>query len=89
MQIDHQRDQNRFLATLEGHEAKLTYRLGGGRMTIDHTGVPRPIGGRGVAAELVRAALDFARSEGLKVVPACSYAATWIERHPDYGDLVA
>ncbi len=89
MQIDHQLDAARFHVTLEGHEAELTYRLGGGRMTITHTGVPNAIGGRGMAADLVRAALEYARSEGLKVVPACSYAAAYIQRNPEYADLVA
>lgn len=89
MQISHQSEAKRFTATVEGHEAQLTYRLGERRLTIDHTGVPAAIGGRGVAGELVRAALDFARSEGLKVVPACSYAAAYIQRHPGYADLVA
>lgn len=89
MQISHQPDAGRFHATMDGHEAEVTYHLGGGRMTIDHTGVPKAIGGRGVAGDLMQAALDFARSEGLKVVPACSYAAAYIERHPAYADLRA
>ena len=89
MQISHQPEASRFHATVDGHEAELTYRLDGGRLTIGHTGVPGAIGGRGVAAELVRAALDFARSEALMVVPACSYAAVYIQRHPQYADLVA
>ena len=89
MHINHERDAGRFHATIEGHKAELTYGLDGGRMTIDHTGVPGAIGGRGVAADLVRAALEFARSEELKVVPACSYAAAYIQRHPEYADLVA
>lgn len=89
MQISHQPDGSRFHVTVDGHEAELSYRLAGERMTIDHTGVPAAIGGRGVAAELMRAALDYARAEGLKVVPACSYAAAYIQRHPDCADLVA
>ena len=89
MQINHQPGASRFQTTLDGHEGELTYRLDSGRMTIDHTGVPQAIGGRGVASELVQAALDFARSEGLKVEPACSYAAAYIQRHPAYADLVA
>ena len=89
MQVSHQPEAKRFHATVDGHEAQLTYRLGDGRMTIGHTGVPGAIGGRGVAGELVRAALDFARSEALKVVPACSYAAAYIQRNPQYADLVA
>ena len=46
-------------------------------------------GGRGVGGELVRSALDYARSKDLKVVPACEYVAAYIERHPEYADLVA
>lgn len=51
--------------------------------------VPPAIGGRGIVGELVRASLDFARNQGLKVVPQCSYAADWIDKHPDYADLLA
>ena len=73
---------------LDGHEAELVYRRQDGRLLIDHTGVPQAIGGRGVAGELVRAALDYARAEGLRVVPLCSYSAEYIQRHPEYADLV-
>ncbi len=45
--------------------------------------------GQGVAGEVVRAALDEARADGVKVVPACSYVADYIDRHPEYADLVA
>jgi predicted GNAT family acetyltransferase len=41
-----------------------------------------------VGAELVRTALDAARAEGAKVVPSCWFVKGWIERHPDYADLV-
>jgi predicted GNAT family acetyltransferase len=45
------------------------------------------VGGRGIASALVQAAMDAARAEGWKVVPACSYASVWITRHPEYQDL--
>jgi hypothetical protein len=51
--------------------------------------VPQQIGGRGVAAALVRTALDHARSEGLKVDPACSYVAAYFRKHPQDADLLA
>jgi predicted GNAT family acetyltransferase len=50
--------------------------------------VPRALRGRGIAAQLVQAALDHARAHGLKVRPDCSYAETYIERHPDMQDLL-
>lgn len=85
----HDAEARRFTIRLDGHLAELDYRVWDGRLTIAHTGVPQAIGGRGVAAALVRAALDHARAEGLRVVPACSYAALYVRRHPEYADLVA
>ena len=89
LQISHDPDARRFTTRLEGHEAELVYRLQQGRMSIDHTGVPEALGGKGVAGELVKAALEYARAEGLRVVAACSYSAAYVQRHPEYADLLA
>ena len=62
----------RFIAEVDGHQAHLDYELIEGEMRITHTRVPSEIGGRGVAGELVRVALDHARTDGLKVRPLCS-----------------
>jgi predicted GNAT family acetyltransferase len=51
-----------------------------------HTGVPEEIGGRGIAGQLVRAALERARAEGLTLVPLCPYASRWLRDHPDEVD---
>ena len=86
--IHHDSARLRFSTALDGHEAELVYRLQRGALVIDHTGVPPAIGGRGVAGDLVKAALDYARAQGLRVVPACSYSAVYVQRHPEYADLV-
>lgn len=78
-----------FHIDVDGHRSVLEYTLSGGRMVITHTGVPAALRGRGIAGQLVRAAFEHARAEGLSVVPRCSYAAEWIQRHPEYADLVA
>lgn len=88
-QIRHEADAQRFATVVDGVEAHVAYRCGEGLLTITHTLVPAQIGGRGIAGELVRAALDFARGAGMKVSPACSYADAWMRRHPDYDDLRA
>lgn len=88
LDLHHDPAARRFSTRVDGHEAELTYSLRGERMVIDHTGVPEAIGGRGVAAALVRAALDHARAQGWRVVPACSYSAAYIQRHPEYADLL-
>ena len=53
------------------------------------TEVPEPIAGRGIAGELTRVALRFAREQKYKVVPACSYAEAFLQRHEEYHDLLA
>ena len=83
MVIEHDDKQQRFSALVSGHRAVLDYRLAGDVMTITHTGVPPAIGGQGVAAELMRAALAAAGAHGWSVNPACSYAAAYMQRHPD------
>jgi predicted GNAT family acetyltransferase len=87
--ITHDPQRHRFETTVEGHEAHVEYLLVGEFMTITHTWVPEAIGGRGIAGALVRAALDHARAEGLKVRPHCPYADAWMRKHPDYEDLRA
>jgi predicted GNAT family acetyltransferase len=66
---------------------ELDYRLAGKVMTITHTGVPASVEGRGIASALTLAAMQTARAEGWKVVPACSYAAAWVRRHPEFADI--
>ncbi len=83
MGIEHDPAARRFFTMVDGERAVLDYVLDGNTMTITHTGVPQPIGGRGIAAELVRSALAAARSQGWKVVPACSYAADYMAKHPE------
>jgi len=86
--IIHHEPQCRFEHIVDGHVCELDYQLDGQRMSILHTVVPPEAGGRGIAALLTRAALDMARSRGWRVQPVCSYAATYIERHPEYADLL-
>ena len=87
--IRHDVPGGRFVTTVDGHAGYVEYEREGDVLTITHTIVPPEIGGRGIAGKLVAAALDHARAEGLKVVPRCTYAAAWIDRHPQYADLVA
>lgn len=82
--IEHDPVTGVFLTVVDGHQAQLEYHREGSTMVITHTGVPDPIGGRGIAGELVRAAFDYARAQGWHVRPKCSYAAAWAERHPEY-----
>ncbi len=67
----------------------LVYRLSDGVIDLVHTEVDPAHSGQGHAATLARGALDDARSRGLSVVPSCTYVASYIDKHPEYADLVA
>ncbi|GAA0781448.1 GNAT family N-acetyltransferase [Castellaniella ginsengisoli] len=86
--IRHEEAARRFTWTEDGQLCVLDYTLEGAVASFTHTGVPAPVGGRGIAADLVRAGLDTARARGWRVRPLCSYVAAYVKRHPEYQDLV-
>lgn len=81
--------QNRFEWTEDQTLSVLDYQLADGVMALTHTLVPKALEGRGIAGDLTKFALDTARAQGWKVDPVCSYASTYIRRHPEYQDLIA
>lgn len=80
--------KHRFEADVNGEMAVLEYRMRHGALWLLHTDVPAAGQGGGVGAALVRAAMDYAREQGIKVVPACTFAAAYIRRHPEYESQV-
>ncbi len=84
--ISHDENAQRFSTEVDGQHAELEYTLADGVMTITHTRVPRAIGGRGIAAELMRSALQAARERGWDVDPACSYAAAYMRKQREAPD---
>jgi predicted GNAT family acetyltransferase len=85
IEVKHDTSAHRFCAEVDGQRAVLDYTLVDDVMTITHTRVPAAIGRRGIAAELMRAALQMARASHWKVVPACSYAAAYMRKFGDDG----
>jgi hypothetical protein len=81
-------ERHRFELEADGHVAFSNYKRDGNVLTILHTEVPKALEGRGVGSTLIRGALDIARSQGVKVVTLCPFAKSYVERHPEYADLV-
>jgi predicted GNAT family acetyltransferase len=86
--VQHNSAASRFEAAVEGRLCVADYRVHRGVMNLYHTGVPHALEGRGIASELVRAAIAHARAHDLKVRPDCSYVAAWMRRHPESLDLL-
>jgi hypothetical protein len=80
--------QHRFELDVEGHIAKSFYRLADGVITFEHTEVPPELGGKGVGSRLIKGALDQVRGSGLQVMAECQFVKGYIEKHPEYADLV-
>lgn len=82
-------EKHQFELEVDGYMALAVYQLKPGVITFVHTEVPKELGGRGVGSKLAKGALDQARARGLKVVPKCPFIKAWIEKHPEYQDLLA
>jgi predicted GNAT family acetyltransferase len=64
------------------------YQRRGDTLVMTHTEVDSSSEHSGLGGTLVKAALDDIRSHGQKIVPLCPFVKGWIDRHPDYADLV-
>jgi predicted GNAT family acetyltransferase len=87
--VTHNAACQRFEATVEGQLCVLDYQQRGDVVWMTHTGVPPAVGGRGIAAELVRTGLAWAERQGHRVQPACSYVEAYMRRHPETHKLLA
>jgi predicted GNAT family acetyltransferase len=66
----------------------LTYVKRGDVLDLLHTEVDEQFAGRGYASALARTALDYARANNLKVIPTCPFVRKYLQRHPEYDDLL-
>lgn len=88
--VRHEPDFQRFVATVHGKEAYVVYEpRGDSQWVMSHTYTPPALRGKGIAGAVVRTALEAAREAGRSVVPMCSYVEGFIQRHPEFQDLVA
>ena len=89
IEVRHVPERRQFEARCQNDIAVLSYTAHGNEISLDHTYVPDEWRGRGVAAELVRAAVKEARQRQWKLRPRCSYVMTFFERHPEFADVLA
>lgn len=80
--------EKRYQLEVEGRIAATYYELADGVIRFVHTEVPPELGGKGIGSKLIRGALDQVRTAGLKVIPECPFVKGYIEKHPEYADLL-
>ena len=79
---------HQFETVVEGHTALIAYTLYPGGIAFMHTEVPEALEGRGIAGQLAKYVLEYARENHLKVKPYCPYVNAYMKRLPEYNDLL-
>jgi predicted GNAT family acetyltransferase len=80
--------KSRFELDIGDAVAFANYRLTPSTVIITHTETPQSLRGRGIASELVQGALQLIRADGLKVVAGCGFVVDYLQKHPEFTDLV-
>jgi len=81
--------RQRFELIEDGKLAFADYQQNGNTLILPHVEADPALRGKGTAGRLMTGLMDIVRERGLKVRPICSYAVAWLERHPEYRELVA
>ncbi|MCV7302269.1 N-acetyltransferase [Mycobacterium barrassiae] len=82
-------EADRFTISVDGTVAGFTEIIDrDGRRTFPHTEVDDAFQGRGLASILIGEALEQTRAAGLRIVPVCSMVASYVEKHPEFADVV-
>jgi predicted GNAT family acetyltransferase len=79
---------SRFELPLAGATAFVDYRRHASLVALTHAEVPPQFEGRGIGSALVRGTLDLLRAAGDSVVPQCSFVRAYMQRHPEYQNLI-
>ena len=89
--VVHNADRQRYELVDDGSVIGFTeyHPDGDTQLVFDHTVVDDAYSGQGLAGKLVRFALDDVRARGKRVVPVCPFVDSFIDKHPEYQDLVA
>ena len=69
--------------------AEITFSVAGNHTyIIDHTSVADAYRGQGIAQALVKAVVEKARRDKIKIIPLCPFAKAEMARTPAYQDVL-
>jgi predicted GNAT family acetyltransferase len=89
LEVQHDEEKSRFVARVEGRDCVLDYERRDERtLNYQHTFTPEPRRGRGIASDVVRYALEWARRNGQRVVASCPFVQSYVDEHPELADVV-
>jgi len=88
-EVIHEKENERFVIYVEGNEVYVEYKMRNNKIDLNHTFTHPALRGKGLAAHVVRAALEFAKENNMRVIPTCSYVQSFISKNDGYKELVA
>jgi len=86
--VIHDKDKSQFNISINNKEVYVDYKIEQNKMNLYHTYTNPELRGKGLAAKVVIAALEYAKKNNLKVEPGCTYVQTFISRHKEYEELL-
>src|SRR5438132_327465 len=86
--VEHNRAAHRFEIRDTGQTALLTYIESDGRLELIHTETPPNLRRRGYGTRLAHAAVEYARGARLRIAPICPFVRAYLDRHPEYQNLI-
>lgn len=89
MGITDNTSKSRYEIDFDGHIVFADYRKQGNVIHILHVEAPPALRGKGAAGTFMKAMMDDLREDGMKVAPVCGYAASWIQKHKEYHDMLS
>jgi predicted GNAT family acetyltransferase len=89
IEVKHEKENERFVAEIEGHKAYLSYNVFDDKIDLSYAYTPPELRGKGIAKIVVEYACNYAKENNLKVIPTCSYVHAFVERNDKYKDLLA
>lgn len=87
--IIHDKAKSQFIIVIDGKESLVDYSIEKNRIILYHTYTHPDLRGKGLAAKVVIAALEYAKENNLKVIPGCSYVQDFIAKNKKYKELVS
>jgi hypothetical protein len=89
MEIKHDKDHQKFYLIKDDKESYIRYTMPNkGTINILRTFVPPEQRRKGLAREITKAALEYAKENNLKVIPTCSYVDYFIDMNKEYEKLL-
>ncbi|MEO8512115.1 MAG: GNAT family N-acetyltransferase [Ignavibacteria bacterium] len=78
------KERKQFELVTDGFTSRVEYMIAGNKIFLTHTEVPLELEGKGIGSEIIKLALVEIEARGLKLIPLCPFAASYIKRHPEW-----